>query len=76
MHFPSHPTGVIRVCPVCDGVDSMLHALVDCVLPSYLWNIYAIMLTDIAMVLTLDDRFKIMGVLNKKRTITFILLLR
>ena len=43
----------------------MLHALIDCALPSYLWNIFAVMLTDIAMVLTLDDRFKIMGVLNK-----------
>jgi hypothetical protein len=66
IHYPSHPTGVIRKCPVCDGLDSMLHAIIDCALPSYLWNIYALMLTDIAMVLTLDDRFKLMGVLNKK----------
>ena len=28
-------------------------------------NIFTVMLTDIAMVLTLDDRFKIMGILNK-----------
>ena len=65
VHFDSHPTGVIRKCPVCHGEDSLLHAMVDCSLPSYLWNIYSIMITDIAMSLNLDDRFKVLGVFNK-----------
>ena len=39
--------------------------MVDCSLPTYLWNIYSIMLADIAMSLVLDDRFKVLGVLNK-----------
>ena len=65
VHFQTHPTGLIRGYPVCDGVDSMLHAIVDCALPSFLWNIYSIMIADIAMSLTLDDRFKVLGVLNK-----------
>ena len=42
----------------------MIHAIVDCALPAFLWNIYAIMISDIAMNLTLDDRFKILGVIN------------
>ena len=65
IHFPTHPTGLIRNCPICDGKDSLIHAMVDCALPSYLWNIYSIMLTDIAMCIIPDDRFKILGVLKK-----------
>ena len=65
IHYPTHPTGLIRQCPVCDGDDSMIHALVDCALPSYLWNIFSIMLTDIAMCIIPGNRFKILGVLNK-----------
>ena len=42
----------------------MLHAMIDCAVPAFLWNVYAIMLTNIAMVITLDDRFKILGVFN------------
>ena len=45
-------------------MDSMIHAIVDCALPSFLWNIFAIMISDIAMNLTLDDCFKILGVIN------------
>ena len=66
VHFPSHPTGSICKCSVYDGDDSMLHAIIDCATPSYLWNIFSLILTDIAMVITVDDRFKLLGVLNKK----------
>ena len=43
----------------------MIHAMVDCALPSYLWNIYSIMLTDIAICMIPNDRFKLLGVLKK-----------
>ena len=62
VHFPTHPSGIIRKCPTCDGTDSLIHAIVDCALPSYLWNIFSIMLTDIAMCIIPDDRFKILGI--------------
>ena len=65
-HSNKHSTGSIRACPVCDGEDSILNTLVDCAVPSFLWNLYALMLTDIAMLLTLDDRFKIMGIFDYK----------
>ena len=65
IHFPSHITGIIHKFPVCDGGDSMLHALIDGALPSYLQNIFAIMLTDLAIVLMIDNRFKHISVLNK-----------
>ena len=65
IHLPTHPSGVIRKCPVCDSDDSLLHAMVDCALPSYLWNIFSIMLTDIAMCFIPDDIFKVLGILKK-----------
>ena len=36
VHFPDHPTGYIRSCPVCEGTDSMIHAMIDCVIPTYI----------------------------------------
>jgi hypothetical protein len=51
-----------------DGLDSMLHALINYALSSYLWKIYAFILTDVVTALTLDDRFKLMSVLNNKDT--------
>ena len=65
IHFPSHPTGIKRNCPVCNGEDSLLHTIVDCALASFLWNIFSIMIADIAMLITVDDRFKVFGLFNK-----------
>ena len=43
----------------------MIHALVDCALPSYFFNNFSIMLTNIVMCIIPDDKFNILGVLKK-----------
>ena len=38
--------------------------MVDCAVPAFAWNLYSLMLTDIGMIINMDDRLKIMGVMN------------